>query len=165
MCWTWFVSVCLYVCVRPTVNTCSSYKFLRVLRHSLIQKRVDIDSLCTSSTYSMTRTRTRMDITHGPTYSIAISIQATAWQKRFICWCLAYCLCCWMPHSQIWPVSIEVTGHIDRQMATYSGKGACQKWRQECFICSNHLIVYMSCRTHGVLSQCATMYRPSVTCL
>ena len=85
--------------------------FCVFLRHSLIQK------LFTNYSYLAQREDTnrlataRTETTRGPTYSMARTIGATAWQKGFICQC--HYLCC---HSQ-WKSLVTWTnlsnGHID----------------------------------------------------
>jgi len=85
--------------------------FCAFLCHSLIQK------LFTNYSYSTQREDTnclataRTETTRGPTYSMAGTIGATAWQKGFICRC--HYLCC---HSQ-WKSLVTWTdlsdGHID----------------------------------------------------
>ena len=62
----------------------------------------------------------RTDTTHRPTYSMARVIRATAWQ-RFICRCHGVYIC--IPESQLWPVCVDVTGHVDLTVVTYSGQG------------------------------------------
>ena len=56
----------------------------------------------------------RMNTTHRNTYSISRVIQATTWQKGFIC---RYHCC-----LQVWSVYVEVTGPIDLPMTTYSSE-------------------------------------------
>ena len=125
----------------------------------IVQKQIVMDRLCRTS--SMTTTRT--DTTHGPTYSMAIVIRATKWQKGFIGRC--HCLYCCLPDSQIWPVC-KVTGHVDLPMATYSSES---QHRSKVMARVLHLSTppYCTCPAEHIVCYTSVQqwYRPSVTLL
>ena len=85
--------------------------FCAFLRHSLIRKLFTNYSYSTQGEDTNRLATARTETTRGPTYSMARTIDATAWQKGFICRC--HYLCC---HSQ-WKSLVTWTdlsnGHID----------------------------------------------------
>jgi len=90
---------------------------------------------CRSSSMATARTES----TRGPTYSMTRVIQATPWQKGFICQC--HCLCC---HYSPLRVAHGPSSPLATSMSS----------RREC-----HLSVDTSCKAHGVLGPCACSNR------
>ena len=123
---------------------------------------VNMEELCSQST-SWTTLQTmeeklrcrRTDTTHGPTYSMARVIRATAWQQRFIC--LYFC----MPESQLWPGCVEVTGHIDLPVITYSGESQHMS-KVAARVLRDHLSTPLQCTCPAEYMVCYTSVQQSI---
>ena len=89
---------CLSVCIHHTLNThfCKYSNPKDCMCHMNHKVLLNTESWCQSTPRSTPQTmqgklrRRRTDTTHRPTYSMARAIQATTWQKGFICRC--HCL-------------------------------------------------------------------------
>ena len=106
------ISIYMYIYLVRRAVSHIRLLFCAFLRHSLIWKLFTNYSYSTQGEDTNRLATARTETTRGPTYSMARTIDATAWQKGFICRC--HYLCC---HSQwkslvTW-TDLESNGHID----------------------------------------------------
>ena len=109
-----YIYMYIYLVRRAILIKSHPALILRVLASFVNSKTIHklyLDSYSTQREDTNHLATARTETTRGPTYSMARTIDATAWQKGFICRC--HYLCC---HSQ-WKSLVTWTdlsnGHID----------------------------------------------------
>jgi len=86
------------------------------------------------SLWSSSMTMTRTDTTHD------LPIQCL---ERYRLPSSVNAYCC-LPDSQVWSVCVEVTGHTDLPMGTYSGEGQCTSKHHLSVRPAEHMVCYTS---------------------